>query len=109
MSESTASPPPTHKADLPTSHEEPRHYSAATVRKAIIQVLATTDARTPREIEAAVGKLLPSPSRASAMEQLAALSESDYVRIVPGKPRQVELSDSGQKWWVGIQALTPAA
>jgi uncharacterized protein YceH (UPF0502 family) len=109
MSDTKASPPATIGRRASTDRGEPHNYSAATVRKAIIQVLATRAAGTPREIESAVGELLPSADRASIAEQLETLREGDYVVGVPSKAGRVTLSERGQSWWTGIEALALTA
>lgn len=109
MNESKASPPHVAPPTQPTRRDEPPRYSAATVRKAIIQILATRQVCTAREIEAAVGELLPSAERASISEQLMTLSEGEYVASVPGEPGRLRLSERGESWWTGIEALAPRA
>jgi hypothetical protein len=81
--------------------------SAATVRKAIIQVLADSGPSTAKAIEEKVGKLLPAAEKPSVRQQLQTLSEGEYVVDAPDEPRSVTLSESGLRWWNGIEALSP--
>lgn len=93
-----------------TGHDARKQYSAATVRKTIIQVLADHPAgSTTREIESSVASLLPAADRASVSEQVDALREGEYITRVPGQPGRIRLSERGESWWTGIKALTPAA
>jgi Fe2+ or Zn2+ uptake regulation protein len=93
-----------------TGQDARKQYSAATVRKTIIQVLADKPTGyTTREIERSVADLLPTADRASVSEQVDALREGEYITRVPGQPGRVRLSERGESWWTGIRALTPAA
>jgi hypothetical protein len=83
--------------------------SAATVRKAIIQILADGGPSTAKTIEEKVGKLLPSTEKPSVRQQLQTLIEGGYVIDATDKPRALMLSDSGRRWWSGIEALSPRA
>jgi Fe2+ or Zn2+ uptake regulation protein len=83
-----------------------RRPSAATVRKTLIQVLATSEPVTAKTLEEEVGKLLPAAERPSVRQQLQILRDGSYVIEASDNHRRMTLSDSGRRWWTGIEALT---
>lgn len=92
-----------------TAQDGPGRPSAATVRKVLIQALATSGSATAKELEDEVGRLLPAAERPSITQQLQVLREGEYVIEAPDDRRRMTLSDAGRRWWRGIEALAPRA
>jgi hypothetical protein len=86
----------------------PRRYSAARVRKAIIQVLAPGEPLTAGQIQRRVGSILKDAERASVKHQIDVLREKGDIERGGKGSRKFVLSDSGKRWWEGIEALSPA-
>ncbi len=104
----TQGAPPVDTANVQAeSTDAGRPPSAATVRKTIIQILASTGPSTAKKVEEEVGRLLPAAEKPSVRQQLQALSEGEYVVGAPDEPRCLVLSESGRRWWNGIKALSP--
>jgi hypothetical protein len=100
------SPPASGSRAQVTAQDGPSRPSAATVRKALIQALAAHESTTAKVLEDEVGKLLPTAERPSVRQQLQVLCEGKYVIEAPDH-RRMMLTDSGRRWWTGIEALTP--
>lgn len=92
-----------------TAQDSPGRPSAARVRKALIQALATSESATAKELEDEVGRLLPASERPSVQQQLQVLREGAYIIEAPDDRRRMVLSDAGRRWWNGIKALAPGA
>lgn len=103
-----AQPPAADLAAAPARNgPSPKRYPAARVRKAIVQALAPDKELTPTQVKAAVAKLLPAADRASIDGQINVLRDKGDVSRGRINPRRLALTESGQRWWRGIKALSP--
>ncbi len=107
MTPTQGSPPPSTATSTASDPFVPPRPSAATVRKGIIQTLASDGPLTARALESAVGRLLPATEKPSVEQQLQVLREGGYVEQRREQPPGLQLTDSGRRWWEGIQALAP--
>ena len=83
--------------------------SSAAYRRLIVEKLATSEdgTLTIQGIERAVGQAVPSVTRDPIEEEVKSLLDWGLVERVPSG-RRYRLSDSGQRFWTGIQALARA-
>lgn len=79
--------------------------SIAKQRRAVVEALSSGGALTIQQIERAVGQLLPDASRDPVEESVESLVREGLVKHVPEDARRLRLTERGERFAKGIQAL----
>ena len=94
------------EAPAPTADRDSQTPAAA-VRRAIVSILASGSSMTPKEIEQAVTLKLPGMRGPTVGNQLRVLEDGRWITASKEDTRRVMLTEQGERWALGIEALSP--